>query len=243
MRYIDDLAASPIFAGLDRNALEEIAGALTLESWPKGCEILAPSSAPDRFRVVLRGRVKISRSNGANGRDVTLWLLGKGDGFDIVPLLDGQQHAVAASALDDVETLATSVTQFHDWIERFPALRQAMCRYVAQQMRDLADLASELALHDTMTRMARVLLRHFGPAKRAGTPRSNLVQDLSHEELASVVGSVRVVISRLLGQLRREGAISSQNGALHIADLKRLLKHSEAEIEQGSARRSGGVRS
>lgn len=245
VQYIDALSASPVFAGLERSALSEISDALTLESWPKGCQILAPSSPADRFRIILRGRVKMTRSNGANGRDLTLWLLARGDGFDIVPLLDGEPHAASASALDDVQTLAVPIAQFCEWMERFPALRRAMCRYVAQQMRELTELASELALHDTMTRLARLLLRHFDDSGRSGTFRPNLIQDLSHEELASLVGSVRVVVNRLIGQLKREGAICLANGRLHIADLKRLMRHAEMKLELGRPKmrtRAGSVR-
>lgn len=243
MVSIDDLAASPIFAGVGRNALGEIAGAMTLESWPKGCQILTPATSRDRFRIVLRGRVKIARSNGSNGRDLTLWLLRKGDGFDIVPLLDGQPHAVSASALGEVQTLSAPVAQFREWIERFPPLRRAICHYAAAQMRALTDLAADVALHDTMTRLARLLLRHFEP-QRAGKAQPNLIQGLSHEELASLVGSVRVVVSRLLGQLKREKTISLTNGTIHILDLKRLLRRAETKVELGRPRlRSDGTRS
>ena len=234
MSYIEALAASPIFAGLNRSALDEIGAALTLESWPKGCQIQTPSSAADRFRIVLSGRVKITRSNGGSGRELTLWLLGPGDGFDIVSLLDGQPHDASVFALDDVETLAAPVGQFHDWIERFPAMRRAMCRYVAQQMREVTDLASDLALHDTMGRLARVLLRHFDHSERAPISRPNLIEGLSHEELASMIGTVRVVVSRLISQLKREGAISQRTGAVHITDIKRVLRHAEEKV--GSAR-------
>lgn len=243
MAQIKALPASPLFAGLSRSALGEIARGLTLEAWPKGAQILGLASAPDRFRIVKSGRVKIARSNGANGREVTLWLLGEGDAFDIVPLLDGQPHAVFACALDDVQTLAAPLAQFHDWLERFPPLRQAMCRYVARQMRDVTGLASDFALHDTMTRLARALLRHFGHSQHAGGDRPNLIQDLSQEELASLVGSVRVVVSRLLGQLNRERIISLHRGGIHILDLKRLLNRAEAALEpERPRRRSEGSR-
>lgn len=220
-----------MFAGLDRRLLQEIADALTPETWPARYPILSPASVPDRFRIVVSGRVKISRFNGSSGRDLTLWLLGPGAAFDTVTLMDGQAHAVSALALDDVRTLAAPVTRFQDWIERHAALRRSFCHYVSEQMRELTELASDLALQDTMTRLARVLLRYRRHTEPSGIEVPNLLEDLSQEELASLVGSVRVVVSRLLGQLRREGTIEFRRGALHVTDIKRLLEHAEGSPE------------
>ncbi len=232
LQNADLLAASPLFAGLSRNTLKEMASALTLESWPKDFELQAPGSAAERFRILVRGRVKITRSNSQSGRELTLWLLGPGDGFDIVSLLDGQPHAVSARTLDEAQTLSGPIALFQGWIEQFPAFRLAVHRYVARQLRDLTDLAGDLALHDTMTRLAGLLLRHFDTAEKADAAKPNLIRDLPQEELATLIGSVRVVISRLLTELKREAIVELRNGALRVTDLKRLLRRAEAHVHQ-----------
>jgi CRP/FNR family transcriptional regulator, cyclic AMP receptor protein len=230
MEYMNILVNSPLFAGLSRNVLEEMASALVLESWPQDCQLLGPAMPADRFRVVVRGRVKITSSNGDNGRELTLWLLGPGEGFDVVSLLDGQPHTLCAWTLDDdVATLSAPTALFREWLERFPPFRGAFHRYIALKLRELTELASDLALHDTMTRLARLLLRHFDPAQRQLTGL-NLIHDLPQEELASLIGSVRVVVSRLLAQLKREAVVELHQGALRVADLKRLLRHAQAQI-------------
>ncbi len=235
LQNADLLAASPLFAGLNRSTLKEMAAALTLESWPKDCELQAPGSVAERFRILVRGRVKITRSNGQSGRELTLWLLGPGDGFDTVSLLDGQPHAVSARTLDEAQTLSGPITLFQGWIEQFPAFRVGVHRYVARQLCDLTDLAGDLALHDTMTRLAGLLLRHFDTAEKTDTARPNLIRDLPQEELATLIGSVRVVISRLLAQLKREAIVELHNGALRVTDLKRLLRRAEAHLNHRAA--------
>jgi CRP/FNR family transcriptional regulator, cyclic AMP receptor protein len=236
------LAASPLFAGLNRNTLKEMAGALTLESWPKDVQLQARDSPTGRFLILVRGRVKITRSNARTGRELTLWLLGPGDGFDVVTLLDGEPHSVSAWTLDEVQTLSAPVSVFREWIERFPALRLAIHRYVARQLRELTDLASDLALHDTMTRLARLLLRHFDTPERGNAARLDLIRNLPQEELATLIGSVRVVVSRLLAELKREAIVELHNGALRVADLKRLLHRADAQIQRTVGRVRRGVR-
>jgi CRP-like cAMP-binding protein len=231
MEAIEALERSPLFSGLKRGALKDAAAALVMESWPKKCEIPMTGEAAGRFRMVVKGRVKISRSHPHSARELTLWLLGPGDVFDVASLLDGKPHAVSACAIDDVQTLSGPISAFQEWLDRYPPLRLAVCRYVARQLRELIDLAGDHALHDTMTRLARLLVRHF-VSPQDDIPKANLIHDLPQEELASMIGSVRVVVSRLLAQMRAEGVVSLRSGALGVLDLKRLLHRAQAQLRQ-----------
>ncbi len=228
MQVTEALAQSPLFRGVDHHTLETLAADLSIETHPKNCDILLPAGTSERFYVLVRGRVKITRSNAHDGRELTLWLLGPGDGFDLVNLLDGEAHVVSAWTLDEVETLSIPIPVFREWLERCPQLRLPLYRYIAGQLRELTDLAGSLALHDTMTRLAHLLLRHFDSAKTSGTRGINLIRDLSHEEIASLIGSVRVVVNRLLGRLSKETVVQMQRGKLDSVSLKRLLRHAEA---------------
>lgn len=231
MEAIEALERIPLFSELKRGALKDAAAALVMESWPKKCEIPTAGEAAKRFRIVVKGRVKITRSHPHSARELTLWLLGPGDVFDLASILDGEPHAVSACAIDDVQTLSGPISVFHEWLDRYPPLRLAVYRYVARQLRELIDLASDQALHDTMSRLARLLLRHFG-SPRDDIHRVNLIHDLPQEELASMIGSVRVVVSRLLAQMRVEGVVSLRSGSLGVLDLRRLLHRAEAQLRQ-----------
>jgi CRP-like cAMP-binding protein len=234
MQAPEVLSHSPLFKGVGHAPLKLWAHAFLRESWTKGQLVADRAECARSFRVIVRGRVKIVRTNADDAREVTLWLLGPGDGFDVVSLLDGEPHAVAAWALDDVETLAVPLRTMQQWLDRSAPLRLAMHRYVAHQLRALTDLAGDLALHDTMTRLAGLLLRHANIAGTGHRAASSLISDLSHEELASLIGSVRVVVSRLLAELKREGVVELRSGTIRVLDLKRLLQRAENQ-----ARRNG----
>jgi CRP/FNR family transcriptional regulator, cyclic AMP receptor protein len=232
MPPIELLETSPLFAGLSRHALKQIAGALALENWPRNSQIAGPAAATKYFRVVVRGRVKIIRSNLRDGRELTLWLLGPGDGFDLAALLDGEPHAVAAWTLDEVTTLSAPLPTFRRWLERFPPLRLALQRQVAEKLRELTELASDLALHDTSTRLAHLLLHNLEETHAGDEAGLDPRLDLSQQELASLIGSVRVVVGRALAQMRREGIVAVHRGALRIASIKRLLARAEGRLER-----------
>jgi CRP/FNR family cyclic AMP-dependent transcriptional regulator len=224
--------ASPLFSGIDRNTLKEMTGILVRETWPKGCDIQGTLDPIQRFRIIVRGRVKITRSNSDNGREVTLWLQGPGDAFDIINLLDDEAHPICAWGLDEVETLAAPVSIFREWLAQSVQFRTVMNRYIARQLSALTELTTDIALHDTMTRMAHLLLRHFGENRQRGTRQLNLIRDLPQEEIASLIGSVRVVVSRLLAQLKKLAIVELRPGAIRVLDLERLLRVAESHMDR-----------
>ena len=223
MPSLTALRRSPLFTGVDEPTLRRLLASLSEEVWEPRRQLMGPAGSLERFRLIVSGRVKIVRSNSLDGRELTLWLLGPGDGFDVVSLLDGRAHEVSAWSLTPVRTLAAPLAVWSGWLRWLRPLDLAAHRYCAGKLRELADLASDLALCDTPTRLAHLLLRHFGSGE------GNLLLDLPQRELAAMIGSVRVVVSRALAQLRAQGAVELHDGSLRAVDLERLLARAERD--------------
>ena len=153
---------------------------------------------------------------------VTLFLLGPGDAFDVISLLDGEPHLVSLEAWDDLELLSTPVDEARQWVEQHPEFNCGFLPYLGRQMRVLAGLAGDLALHDTETRLARLILRHLNHGDLGH--QLPLIRDLSHEALGEMIGSVRVVVSRQLKHWQHEGVIVTQRGKLVTQELEALKK-------------------
>ena len=189
MTHDDDqaLRRSPLFAGLEEPTLARLFDSLGGESWAARCQITGPGEALERFRVIVSGRVKLVRSNCVDGCELTLWLLGPGDDFDVVSLLDGRPHAVSVWALAPVRTRAVRLAQWSGWLRRVRPLDLAAHRYSAAKLRETEDLTTDPALHDTATRLANLLRRHFHGRQ------PNLLHHLAQRELAAMIGAVRAV--------------------------------------------------
>jgi CRP-like cAMP-binding protein len=223
MELLSALRSSPLFAGIDAPTLRRLLAAMSEERAAARRQLMGPADSAQHFRLIVSGRVKIVRSSPADGRELTLWLLGPGDGFDVVSLLDGRAHAVSAWSLTPVHILTAPLATWSGWLRWLRPLDLAAHRYCAGKLRELADLASDLALCDTPTRLAHLLLRHFGAGE------GNLLLDLPQRELAAMIGSVRVVVSRALAQLRAQGAVELHDGSLRAVDLERLLARAERD--------------
>jgi len=224
------VCVSPLFNGLGKTIRDDIVDALKPEQWSRHRLVMTPVDTQKRFYVLLKGRVKVSRQNPETGREIILFLLGPGDGFNVVSLLDGQSHEVSVETLDEVEALSAPLEQWLEWMQAYPAFNHAMHRYIDWKMRQLSELASDLALYDTMTRLAHLILRYFNGNGGDVYPCANLIKDLPHEELARMIGTVRVVVNRLLSELRQEGVVSTEGGELHVCDLEKLLLKAEQHV-------------
>ena len=224
-RCLEVLKQSPLFCGLDDIVLRDMLRIFHYETYVKGKTAISPEQASDRLYIIINGRAKVSVYNPDSGREHILFLLGPGDGFDLISLLDGEWHAAVATALDDLEVLSTTVQQAREWIDQHPEFNRAFLPYLGQQMHKLADQVADLSLHDTEARLARLILRHLVPDKLTqGIP---LINDLSQETLASMIGSVRVVVTRHLLIWKEKKIISGRRGRWKLLDLRALLEKTE----------------
>ncbi|MBI1195583.1 MAG: helix-turn-helix domain-containing protein [Gammaproteobacteria bacterium] len=221
------LQRSALFIGVDDHFIAEILPALQHACLPRGYVMSIDTEVCRRFHLILRGRIKIGRHHLETGREVTLLLLGPSDGFHVLNLLDGTgTHDLQTQAIDDVELLWAPVERWLAWMDENNALRRAMANVAASRIEHFCELAGELALESTMTRLVHLLLRHFD----GDTKGLNLIEHLPQEELANMIGTVRPVVARLLGELRRDGAVEMCNGDLRITDLQRLLDKADRHL-------------
>lgn len=189
----------------------------------KGDTLMRPEECLEHFFVILEGRVKISQINFENGKEQILYLLSKGDMYDVVSLLDGKSHENIAMALDDVKLLVFPIELFREWIETKPSFNRLFFPYVAKQLRNVENLASDLSLYDTTTRLVKLIARNI---EQEGDKQTlKLINNLSHEELANLIGTVRKVLNRNLQALKKEGLIDIKRKEIYIKDSQNLLEH------------------
>jgi len=222
---LEILSQSPLFASLDDALLKDMLGIFRYEIRNRNDTAFSPKQASDHFYIIISGRAKVSVYNPDNGREHILSLIGPGDGFDLISLLDGEWHDAVATALDDMEVLSTTIQQAKKWINQHPEFNRVFLPYLGKQMHGLADQVIDLSLYDTEARLARLILRYLVPDK---IPQEvHLINDLSQETLASMIGSVRVVVTRHLLKWKQKKIISGQRGQWSVLDLNVLLEKAE----------------
>lgn len=217
------LRQSSLFRGLDDELLNEMLERFQHETWARG-RVVPAMDAQERFHVIVSGRLQVVQVNEETGRMVTLFLLVPGDAFDLMQLLTNKPCDGLFQARDYVDLLSLPINEAREWISTHPEFNRNFLPYLGEQMRILANLAGDLALHDTETRLAHLIMRHLDNRHRdAAHPNLKFINDLSHEVLAEMIGSVRAVVNRQLQHWKKQGIVSLDHGAIRIEKLEALL--------------------
>lgn len=174
------------------------------------------------FYFIMSGKVKISQINMESGKEQTLYLLTSGDMFDVTTLLDNQQSEYICEVLERCEVVEVPLEEVRELLSRDSSFQRFFFPYVAQQLRSMEELAVDLSLYDVYQRIIRLFARFVDNSE--AKPKLKLIENLSHEELASMVGSVRKVVNRSLQKLKDEGIVDLSRKQLKLTDLKKLLE-------------------
>ncbi|WP_394708556.1 Crp/Fnr family transcriptional regulator [uncultured Desulfuromusa sp.] len=79
------------------------------------------------FYVIVSGRIKISQINPDTGREFAFLLLGPGDVFDVICLVDDQEHLVQIDILEDVQILYIFMREVRFWIQNHADFNKTLC--------------------------------------------------------------------------------------------------------------------
>lgn len=186
----------------------------------KGEMLFTPEEMSSRFFFVLNGRIKVSQINLQDGREQTLKILTHGDMYDVVTLLDGKPHDSLVHALDSVTVLLFPVEVVRGWMQHDPDFNKLLFPYIAQQLRDIEELALDLSFYDTSTRLLKLIAKNIQHGDRS---KLRLIHDLPHEEIASLIGTVRKVLNRNIQKLKNNGIIDVKRKNIQLKDSQKLL--------------------
>jgi len=218
------LKNSFLFGNLSENTLKEIIDECEEVFWRKG-ESIEHNAGMKHMYVIIKGRVKITQIDPESGRSLALFLLSEGDIFDVFSLLDGEEHIVFPMPLDNVSLLSIPLPRAREWIETHPEFNKSFLPYLGKQMRALEEFSQSIVFCDTTTRLAKLILKHTDSSDNSNSHYPvKLINNLSHESLAEMIGSVRSVVSTQIQKLKDEGIIISKRGHMAVENLEKLMK-------------------
>jgi CRP/FNR family cyclic AMP-dependent transcriptional regulator len=196
------LGSVPTLAALSRDDLLDLAASARRRSYAKGQVIFHRDDPGDSLHIIEKGEVRVILAS-PEGEEVTLALLGPGDFFGDLCLLDGAPRSATTIAVKTTQTLVIQRKPFVQWLESRPAAAIAILAVVGRRLRAADELVGELAFLDVHCRLVRKLLDLAGPAVQGGQVEIHLSQD----ELASMVGVTRESVNKHLRFFKKRGAI------------------------------------
>lgn len=225
---------SPFFAALPQELLNEMLPYFHLRNWAKG-EFINSADLMSHFYFLQSGQLEMKRHNPDTGREVTLDMLYPGDSFDIISLLDGKSHDVSLAPISNIQLISLPMDLMRKWLWTYPELNKQFLPYLAHKVREQEDLATSFVLHDLSTRLGRVILKHIDKIQsytgaKQDEHKAHLVNGLSDETLARMVGSVRQVVNKQLQHWRSQGILNKKRSQIMINDLDAIYKASDMAL-------------
>ncbi len=222
---LNQVKAHKLFTHLNDDAITSLVNSCKYTSWEKGTEFFAGDSSSNNFYIILSGRLKTYKTNYNTDRNYTLSLLRKNDVVDIMALIDGNSHDINFTTIDNVEVLYTSMVNMRAWMEDNPIIYKTFMPYMVNQMRIMEANLSDNVLSDIPTRLARLFFSNCNNSKHL-----EKINDLSHDEIANMIGSTRAVVNRHIQQFKKEGIISVQRKHTDILNYQLLAQRVNAGI-------------
>lgn len=204
MVALQDRPLGNVFRQLSNGAFPPV-----VEAYERGKTIFFPGDPAERVYFLLRGAVKLSRVYEA-GEEITVALLRENSVFGVLSLITGQRadrfyHAVAFTP---VELLSLPIEQVEKSLKENPELSMLMLQGLSSRILQTEMMIETLAHRDMGSRLVSFLLilcRDFGVPAQDGI---TIDLKLSHQAIAEAIGSTRVTVTRLLGDLRQDQMIS-----------------------------------
>ncbi len=222
---LEILYNSFLFSKIDKEELKQIIKKFTPINWKRN-ETIDSETGMKYFYIIIKGRLKITSIDPESGRSISLFILSGGDIYDTFTLIDGKEHIVFPIAMDDIYALRLPLKEARKILKNYPDFNAAFLPYLGQIMRELEDFGESLVFNDTSTRLAKLILKYTLPKEKNLDNHHpvKLINNLSHESLAEMIGSVRSVVSTQMEKLKKDGIILSKRGYLAVKDLEKLLK-------------------
>jgi CRP-like cAMP-binding protein len=210
-----------IFEGMDDSQMKMVEKMTTMSKMGKHHPIYFPEHPSNNIFFLKEGRVKLYRLH-QDGREVILDILGPGEIFGELSIVDQGERRDAAETLDDALVCSMSMRDFEGMLLHNPSLNLQLTKWIGLRLRRFEEKMSDLAFKDVTKRIVSFLVRYaedFGKIKE-GTVR--ISSSLSHQEIAYLTAASRQTVTTVLNELKEKGIIDFTRKTVIIHNLKEL---------------------
>lgn len=203
----------PEFIKAGEVGINSLMASAKLVELPAGQQVFYPGAACEQYLLVVKGSVK-AQIISENGREMLLYRVGSGDTCVLTTscLLSGDNYP--AEGITEGEVLAFTISShaFYRCIERSAFFREFVFKKFSARLSDVIALLEDVTFSAIDMRLSKALLAE----------KSDIIT-LTHQELASTLGSAREVVSRHLKRFEAYGWVSLNRGTVTILNSDALL--------------------
>jgi CRP/FNR family cyclic AMP-dependent transcriptional regulator len=218
------LRKHPIFCDLESEAFDQLcryAKHLTLK---RGATICSKGDPGNSLFAVISGTVKMSISS-PDGRSAIFNLIGAGEVFGEIAVLDGQARTADATANTNCELFVIDRREFLPFVRSHPALAMKFIELLCAKLRWTSDQVEQIILQNLPGRLASALIRLAEKHELAPGGRTIPV---TQQEISEMVGMTRESINKQLRVWATRKWVRLEHGAIVVLDPESLQALAEA---------------
>jgi CRP/FNR family transcriptional regulator len=200
----------PILQGADSRFVNEFQKAAFMANIPAGRDVFLEGDRIEAIALLLTGVVRVYKIGGS-GREITLYRFGNGQSCILTAnaILNQKTFPAVATVEEDAEAVMIPAETFRDWVRKYDIWREFVFDLLSQRLSRVMEIVDEVVFRRMDARLASFLL---------GRSEVRNPMRITHQEIASELGSSREVISRLLEELSQRGLVRVSRGEIEILD-------------------------
>ncbi|WP_227394666.1 Crp/Fnr family transcriptional regulator [Jeotgalibacillus aurantiacus] len=214
-----------LFDELPMDELKKIDQSSTMTPVKKGTQLLIPGQSLDILFILKKGQVRLYRMT-PNGKQFTTDILVDGNVFgetDSFTLTDQETYA---EAMTDSYICTMNKEKFEQFIRSSPDVSLKLIQILSNRLKETYDLSEKIALADVRYRTLFLLLKMSEKSGKREKEWQSIQMKLTHEDIATMVGSSRESISLLMSSLKKEGFVKKtiRGYAIKADDIQKILE-------------------
>ncbi|WP_291848571.1 Crp/Fnr family transcriptional regulator [Bradyrhizobium sp.] len=218
------LRKHPIFADLEPEALDQLCRYAKHSTLKRGAMLFSKGDPGNSLYAVISGTVKMSISS-PEGRNAILNIIGPGEIFGEIALLDGRVRSADAIANSNCELLVIDRREFIPFVKGQPALAMKFIELLCERLRWTSDQVEQIILQNLPGRLASALLRLS--EKHKSEPQSRTIA-ITQQEISEMVGMTRESINKQLRAWATQNWVRLEHGAIVVLNADMLRELAEA---------------
>ena len=214
----------PFFSLLTEEELNLIDDIASEAEYKKGEYIFFEGDSGDKFFIIKNGQVKLTKMI-KNGDEQILNIFSSHDIIAEIVAFDKGNYPASAVTMTDTEMIVFDQSELENLILKHPSIGVKLLREMSHRLRRAQENVRDLALKDSSARVAGLLI--FLAEKYGKKKKDKTILDISltQQELASMIGSSRETVSRVLGKFENESLIKTSRKKIIIYKLNEIKNY------------------
>ncbi|WP_458123569.1 Crp/Fnr family transcriptional regulator [Paenibacillus sp. Z3-2] len=222
MDHMSFWKAVPLFRDVNPAEMQEISLLFRKQSYSKGKRIFDEGEESHGAYIVLSGVIKVYRTT--NGREHTIDLLGNGDIFGDMELVDPVKvRLLSVVALRESVLYTIDQNLFKQMIAQYSIVKDRLLQLQIDRLISANEKLHEMKTNDARTRLMLTLQKLYSKFGTQEDEGAIINLRLTHQDLADMVGTLRETVTLLLKDLQHQDVVRMKNQKIYIRNVEVLM--------------------